>query len=124
MKAVHSQVAGVTFRDAYPENILSLLGRPELDHDFDDEPEGIRASLKRDPNNEYDPNAIEVHIPCLGKDSHVGFLPKALSEKLASRIDNGIHYTVRAVEVNINHDNPRQPGLHVKISESTNALAL
>jgi len=117
MKTVHSQVAGVTFRDAYPENILSLVGRPELDHDFVDEPEGIRASLKRDLNNEYDPNAIEVHIPCLGKDSHVGFLPKALAGKLAPQIDSGTHYSARAVEVNINLENPKQPGLHVKISE-------
>ena len=60
-------VAGMTFRPGYPGNIQRLIGffdgmKPQ------EQLEGVVAVLVRDPANEYDPNAVEVHVPMLGID--------------------------------------------------------
>ena len=49
--------------------------------------ERLPVVLRRDPANEYDQNAIEIHIP--GEAGHVGFVPAELARLLAPMLDGG-----------------------------------
>ncbi|WP_332058360.1 HIRAN domain-containing protein [Streptococcus canis] len=44
--------------------------------------------LEREPNNEFDKNAIKVLI----NNIHVGYIPKKKAKKIAKLIDNGYNY--------------------------------
>ena len=51
--------------------------------------QGQDLLLKRDPDNEFDPNAVEVHDLA---GHHLGFIPKNMNEELAGRLDNNEPY--------------------------------
>ena len=53
-------------------------------------PENIRISLRREPENEYDRNAISVLASVSGSKAYrLGYLPKALSALVAPLMDAG-----------------------------------
>lgn len=54
--------------------------------------EDLTVTLEREPNNQYDKNAIQivVHILSLAKKTVVGFVPKGLTKELAKVLDMGI----------------------------------
>ncbi|MEO8267358.1 MAG: HIRAN domain-containing protein [Ilumatobacteraceae bacterium] len=79
--------------------------------------EWLAAVLRRDPNNEYDRNAIEVHVP--GGSGHCGFVPSQLARILAPILDSGTIISAHAVEVRIHPESPNQPGLTLALTLAT-----
>lgn len=54
--------------------------------------EDLIVTLEREPNNQYDKNAIRivVHILSLAKKTVIGYIPKGLTNELAKVLDMGI----------------------------------
>lgn len=100
-------VAGESFRDDYPANLLRLA---EILSESDGR-EWPSVLLRRDASNRYDANAIEVHV--VGGIGHVGFVPKELARVLAPEIDRGLEVVCVGVEVRMHEDHPDRPGLSV-----------
>jgi HIRAN domain len=100
-------VAGESFRDEYPDNLLRLA---ELLSSLDGS-EWPTVVLKRDPANPYDPAAIEVHV--VSGIGHVGYVPNAIAQILAPMLDDGAVISCSAVEVRIHDDHPGFPGLTI-----------
>lgn len=78
----HTKLAGVSF-EGRQEVIVRL------------EP-GTPLRLERQPDNQYDPNAIAVFDP---RGAHVGFLNRRLASVLAAVLDAGIDYDVEVTDI-------------------------
>ena len=76
------RAAGVTFNNR--QEILKFL--------LNFRPEDLSLSLKREPGNKHDSNAIGVvvHIKPLQKQAHIGYIPKGLSREVAKVIEKGV----------------------------------
>jgi ATP-dependent DNA helicase RecQ len=61
--------------------------------------EGSLLDLVREPDNPYDGNAVSVEY----KKVKVGHLSRALAASLSERIDGGIDYVARVMDVSIRH---------------------
>lgn len=92
-------VAGVTF-EGRQETLAALYETQKKSG------EPLGGWLKREPDNRYDPNAIQVFA---GSDTdyglvqvHIGYIPKAVAAQLAPRMDTG--EAVRVTKVTINRD--------------------
>jgi hypothetical protein len=117
------KVVGVSFVPGYPNNIFALndaaaarfLTQPG-DLFEDSTPEPLPATLVRNPLNEYDQNAIEVHVPSLTDHDMIGHLPAAIASRLAPLLDAGERWGVVVKLVAIDPNHPTNPGilLHVK----------
>jgi hypothetical protein len=103
-------VAGESFRPSYPDNLLQLA---EVLRTMDGR-EWMAAVLRRDPSNEYDPHAIEVHVP--GGSGLCGFVPGQLARILAPILDSGTVIAANAVEVRIHPESPNKPGLTIALT--------
>ena len=77
----YTKLAGVIF-DNCQKNI-DKWGHPDIGY----------FSLKRDPDNPHDSNAVGVWF----LDDRLGYLPKSVAEKLAPVIDGGAKLTARFV---------------------------
>jgi hypothetical protein len=66
---------------------------------------GRPLELRRDPDNEYDPNAIAVHAPNGGE--QVGWVPREIAAELAPDIDSGRPWA--AVVLREQRHSPRDP---------------
>jgi hypothetical protein len=118
-----TKVVGVTFVSGYPQNVFRLndiaaerfLTSPVGEFGDDVTPEPIPAVLIRNPDNEFDANAIEVHVPALGDEGMLGHLPRTVAERLAPLIDSGEkwHPTITLVAVNVDH--PQNPGVQLTL---------
>lgn len=104
------RAAGVTFVDGYPSNLQRLHEIHEMAIDAD---VCLSVTLIRNPDNQYDANAIEVHVPSLGVDAMVGHVPKELASKMAPVMDDGTPVAAEVVEVVIDPWHPDKPGLAV-----------
>jgi len=47
----------------------------------------IRLSLRREPENQHDENAIAVYLETYRKGMHVGYVPRGVAETLAPLMD-------------------------------------
>jgi hypothetical protein len=74
----------------------------------------MAAVLRRDPNNEHDRNAIEVHVP--GGSGLCGYVPAQLARILAPILDSGAAISAYAVEVRIHPESPDKPGLTIALT--------
>lgn len=105
------QVAGVSFRPGYPDNLLRL-------HDIEESQqhpgEGTVAVLERDPDNPHDPNAVKVMVPALGDDGHVGFVPKDLAPEVGTLIQ-GRYRLLAEISTRVHPDHPDRPGADVLV---------
>lgn len=124
------RVVGVTFRKPhYPGNlhrlseIISMAAESDIRGvtswaDIDAAPELPVVILIRDPANPKDPNAIEVHVPALGREmGFVGFIPAELAVKWAPRIDANDRIIEAAVaQVAIDPAHPNKPGLDIRVA--------
>lgn len=72
MTIINSAVVGTKF---HPAGARALS----------DAAQGERVALVREPDNEFDPNAIAVHI----NGHKCGFMPRAQAERLATDMDAG-----------------------------------
>jgi hypothetical protein len=64
---------------------------------------GNRLELRRDPDNEHDPNAIAV----LAGDAQVGWVPRELAAELAPELDAGAPWS--ALVLREQRRSPRDP---------------
>lgn len=120
-KEAFVRVVGLTFRKGnYPQNLhrLSEVMTQEQAEGIRLgilEPEELTVLLVREPDNPADPNAIQVHVPALGRMGWVGFIPKDIAKRLAFRMDNGhlVQAWVSAVPIDPNHLD--KPGLEIRV---------
>ena len=103
-------VAGVSFRPDYPHSL-------QFADTLSDQ--AIVVWLERQPDNQFDPNAVAVHMD-LGEmwDTHVGFTPAKqsnLAGKLAKELDAGVKWGAEFVQVDIDPDHPDRPGLTIRL---------
>jgi hypothetical protein len=97
------KAVGMTFYDGYPESFLELR----------DYPYPLEASLIRQPDNAYDPNAVAVLL----SGRIVGHLPRYLAARVGPRIDAGARYVVTAsILVEPGHED--LPGLLIDAEEA------
>lgn len=106
------QVVGLTWAPTYPDNIYALN---EIAKSDDDTMEPLPVILIRNPANEHDPNAIEVHVPSLGDQGKIGHVPASVASRLAPCLDNGEVWTSEIFKVAIHPDHPANPGIHILI---------
>lgn len=129
-------VVGVSFIDDYPGNLLRLRDEVESRQagslDWVSVPDGDGAGMEhydagagsgepvsvlliRNPENEFDENAVQVHVPWLGRRSMIGHIDKNRAAALAPRMDAGWEYAARIVSVNVLPEKPEQPGITIEI---------
>lgn len=107
----HVKVVGLTFREAYPDNILE---------NYPDFP-NADVELVREPANPHDKNAISVWaVPHNGDEEEyqIGFLPKERAAALAPKMDSGTEIKVIAAAVMVHPDNPDHPGVELVLRYS------
>lgn len=105
-----SKVVGVTFVPGYPDNLLDLA---QADVDAAAKGERLTAILRRNPNNEYDPNAIEVHVPAVGEHGFIGHITRPLAARMAPELDAGITWAAEVSDVLIDPDHLDRPGITI-----------
>lgn len=139
VKQFSAKVVGVTFVPAYPDNLTALaeLMKPKLllypmlngevaqemaERDYERyvekhgpfvPPEPLAVVLRRNPKNEYDSNAIEVHVPALGKHGMIGHLTRPIAARMAPEMDKGILWSAEVESVLIDPDHLDRPGISI-----------
>lgn len=84
----HTKLAGVTYRNPDGTNRQDLI--EELEDAFADSGE-VCLDLKREPDNQYDSNAIAVLDP-FGR--QLGYLSREVAAQLAPDLDGGVRFDV------------------------------
>lgn len=60
---------------------------------------GSAMRLEREPENEYDPNAIKVLYSSLGGElEHIGYIQRDIASFVAPWMDDGVEYSVKFLE--------------------------
>lgn len=77
------KIAGPTFA----QEALSELYPLEWEH--------INILLEREPENEYDTNAIKV----LANGKKIGYIPRLIAEHFAPLLDSGVEFDVRLIYI-------------------------
>ena len=105
-----AKVVGVTFTPTYPRNLYALQSV------FDQGPRHIplTVELKRNPQNEHDANAVEVHVPALREHSMIGHVPARIAERLAPELDGGQRWTAEIEQVLIDLEHEDRPGISIR----------
>ncbi len=107
-----AKVVGVSFVPAYPDNLLAL---EQASVDANQSGEALAVILVRNPNNAYDGNAIEVHIPALGEDwAMIGHLERPIAARMAPDIDAGQVWAAQIETVLINPEHLDRPGISIE----------
>ena len=103
---------GVTFTPGYPDNLDALDGAAQEAHHLD---EPLPVVLVRNPDNEYDSNAVEIHVPSLGSEwGMIGHMMAPLAARLAPEMDAGVRWQAEVESVLVNPDHPDRPGISIK----------
>lgn len=97
-------VVGVSFIPGYPQNILSLRESRYSD---------LNVWMRRNPDNKYDSNAIEIHI----NGRMIGHLPKEVAAKIAPDMDSGIEHTAYVLGIRVSPENPNNPGIDLVVGK-------
>lgn len=105
-----TKVVGVSFVPTYPENLHHLKDFASGGARHGEMPVAI---LVRNPDNVYDSNAVEVHIPALGEHAWVGHLTRPIAQRLAPELDGGGSWGGKLVGVLINPEYPDRPGISI-----------
>lgn len=104
------RVVGMTFVPGYPGNLHQIS---EV-MDRSTTPESLSAVLKRAPDNPYDANAVEVHVPAVGM---VGHLSRDDAAMVAPMLDSPMIRCLASVYgVRIASNNPDNPGIDILVS--------
>ena len=85
------RVSGTTFENR--QERLEFLKRFRL--------EDLSVTLEREPNNQYDRNAIQVvvHIKPITKKTVIGYIPKGLARELSKVIDIGVQLKASLMQI-------------------------
>lgn len=109
-------VVGATFVDDYPDNIYrlrELWDRSTYTHDGLPLtiPEPMPVILVRNPDNEHDANAVEVHVPSgVGM---IGHCSRIIAARLAPSMDAGIEFQAWIHRIRVDPDHPENPGIDI-----------
>jgi hypothetical protein len=128
-KRVEFKVVGLTFIDRYPSNLKTIdafvveAQTKQLGWSGEAVDERVEAVLIRNAENEFDENAVEVHIPMLGRRSMIGHVPRDLAAKLAPSLDRGDVWKCEVETVLVSAENPEQPGIQIVIERVAQAAA-
>ena len=90
------KAVGMTFHDGYPDTFLDLAEYPYP----------LEVTLRREPDNAHDPNAVAVVL----SGRAVGHVPRDLAVRLALALDAGARYQVTGT-ILIDPDHRDRPGL-------------
>lgn len=121
-KAKLVPVVGVTFAKGYPDNLLRLAKlRFERLNEIIDEP--LAAILVRNPANEHDANAVEVHVPALGELAMIGHVSRDNAARLAPLMDDGIAFECWVAQTRINPEHLDHPGIDIAITRAPVAVS-
>lgn len=75
----------------------------------------VPALLVRNPANEADPNAVQVHVPMLGRRSMIGHAPAEVAARLAPSLDAGRVYHAEVSQVLVKDEYAERPGAKIKV---------
>jgi hypothetical protein len=109
----HAQydVVGVSFTPGYPDNLHTLSW---MQDEAEAKEEPLVVVLVRNPDNPYDSNAVEVHVPALGEMAMIGHLTRPIAARFACDIDDkGYRFGAQVHWVRINPDHPDRPGVTI-----------
>ena len=111
-----AKVVGVSFVHGYPDNLHNLAAVQER---AESSGEPLAVVLVRNPDNEYDPNAIEVHVPALGeKWGFIGHLSRPIAARVAPEMDHGVLWGAEIVSVLIDPIHMDRPGIEIKCARA------
>lgn len=88
LKDMTLKVAGVTFDNPNGTSRQDAIMMARLDS---------TVSLKREPNNEYDPNAIAVFVD----EYQVGFLSGEDAQNIAVLMDSGVQFDAKVEQIGV-----------------------
>lgn len=107
------RVVGVTFAPEYPDSLHALNDFWAMRSLHNENMEEVAAVLVRNPLNEHDPNAIEVHVPAI---THViGHIPAQMAQWMAPKLDAGERWHVSVDSVVIHPDHPERPAIDIHL---------
>lgn len=106
LPAAQFAVVGVTFAPGYPFNLLRI-------GEMQARGESVALSLRRDPDNKADPNAVAVIEDATG--NLLGHLPRGAAGRLAPLLDADESWEITEVAVTTIDYKPSQPGLRVRL---------
>lgn len=120
------KVVGVSFVPTYPENLYQLQAlydwqADQAKHGFSAtasmaEIEPLSVVLKRNPGNQHDRNAVEVHVPALGDDGRIGHLARDNAAIVAPMMDNGVRFACHVHRCRVLQSDPSKPGIDISIT--------
>lgn len=112
------KVVGVTFVPTYPSNLHQLQALYDWQGSSARhvEPEPLSVVLRRNPDNRYDPNAIEVHVPALGTEGMIGHLSREHAAIIAPMMDAGRHFAAHVHRCKILPSQPQNPGIEIAVT--------
>jgi hypothetical protein len=99
----------VRLHELMEEAKLTYLGWT-ADGDRGGELQPYPVMLYRNPENEYDSNAIEVHAFQLGRKSMIGHVPRDVAAQMAPSMDDGDTWSARLETVLIDPEHEVLPG--------------
>ena len=105
-----AKVVGVSFVPGYPDNLHSLASAADAATLAGEQ---LIAVLHRNPANEYDTNAVEVHVPALGDAGFIGHLTRPIVARMAPEMDAGAIWHAAVVNVLIDPDHLDRPGIEI-----------
>ena len=107
------KAVGISFVDSYPDNLYAL---DEAWTQAEHREESMPVVLVRNPDNEYDANAIEVHVPSLGDEwGMIGHLTRPIAARMAPEMDAGGQFQAEVVSVLIDPDHLDRPGISISV---------
>ena len=64
-------------------------------------PEDLQVGFRREPDNQYDTNAIQILVMIKGlrKYTVIGYVPRIVSEQMAAVMDKGIKVSARLLGI-------------------------
>ena len=105
------KVVGVSFTPNYPDNLWALY---EAVNGTDPRGEELACVLVRKPDNEHDPNAIEVHVPQEGI-GMIGHINRGVALRLACELDLGIPWRAELHQVLVSPGHEDRPGIEIRL---------
>jgi hypothetical protein len=127
MKQMDFKVVGLTFVPSYPDNLMRVdtlvteAQKASLGWSSESQvSQEVGVLLVRNPANEHDENAVEVHVPSLGRsESMIGHVPRDLAERLAPSLDRGDRWSAHVGAVLVTPEHPDRPGVEVIIERQS-----
>lgn len=100
---IATKIVGVTFVEDYPQNIFRISSKYVS--------ENSEVRLEREPDNQYDCNAIKVWVA----GEFVGHIPALIAKSIAPEMDKGISWVADIDSILVSVENMNNPGIKILI---------